>query len=79
MSFIPYGSDDFDDPVKGYKISDLDSSGDIKYFGYIDKDARWYIMKLTEMTARYAKGDNGYDAAWGNRASLAYYNFEIIF
>lgn len=86
MAFITYGrgQDAESELLKGYKISDMESIGNPSvpnphYFGYVNKDCEWYIMKLTNITARYAKGDSDYDANWALRASLTYYNFQDIF
>ena len=68
-----------DDPTFKYKITDIDSAGDTKYFGYTDKDANWYIRQLTGTTSRYVKGSSGYTTAWTNRATQSYDYFYTIF
>lgn len=56
--------DDQADPTRKYKISNVDTGGDPKYFGYLDKDGNWYIMKLTGKKGLYAKGISGYSDNW---------------
>ena len=53
-----------DDPTAKYKITNIDSSGDTKYFGYLDRDGNWYIMKLTATQGLYAKGTSNYLSNW---------------
>lgn len=56
------------DLTSRYKISDIASP----YFGYLDADGAWYIMKLSAGEARYVKGATGYAAAWAGKAGLSY-------
>lgn len=86
MAFLAYGRgiDPDAELIKGYKISDIDSTGqpteaNPHYFGYVNADCQWYIMKLGNVTARYARGEEDYDANWAIRESLTYYNFQEIF
>jgi hypothetical protein len=67
------------DSLKNYHISDLDEDGSTQYYGYVDKDANWYIMQKTDTTARYFKGDSNYTTNWGNRGTLGYDYFYTIF
>jgi len=63
-----------------YHISDIDTSGNPMYFGYVDPTVNWYIMQLntTTGTSRYCKGSSGYTSAWGARASQFYdYFFNV--
>lgn len=64
-----------------YKISDMDTSSDPSYFGYIDKDGNWYITELTESTGevRYCKGSSDYSTNWTSRASLTYDLYNNVF
>jgi hypothetical protein len=61
-----------EDLTAKYKISDIDDSGTIKYFGYTDKDGNWFIMSLTSTEVRFVKGTSGYTTSWTGRAGLAY-------
>ena len=64
------------DPLSKYKITDLDDAG---YYGYTDKDGDWYIMSLIANQARYIKGDSNYTTSWTGRAGLSYNYFNLIF
>jgi hypothetical protein len=69
-------------PLDGYNISDIDDSGTIRYFGFINKDGAWYILQedTTNSTIRYRVGDSSYLAAWGVRASGSSYSlFNDVF
>jgi len=69
-------------PIKdsGYKISDLDMAESPFYFGYVTSLGAWYILKLTDTQARYAKGTTGYSTAWGNRkTSVSYDYYDVVF
>lgn len=69
------------DPTAFYKISDIDSSGDPAYYGYVKADGGWYIMRYSESSgqARYVKGSADYSTNWTNRASLSYSRFDEVF
>jgi len=86
MAFLTYGRGQ--DPVatllKDYHVSDMDGTGNPSvqnphYFGYVNKDCNWYVSKVTNVTVRYAKGNDEYDANWANRENLTYHNFQDIF
>ncbi|OGE25573.1 hypothetical protein A3C32_03555 [Candidatus Daviesbacteria bacterium RIFCSPHIGHO2_02_FULL_41_14] len=68
-------------PTDGYKISQIDDSGTASYYGFIDKDGRWFIMKDDGSgNYRYVKGGSDFTTNWGNRAtSLTYNYFDVIF
>lgn len=67
--------------IASYKVSDMDTSGDPMYFGYLSEQGRWYILELnlTNGTFRYEKGDSAYTTAWTNRASGSYDYFDNVF
>ena len=70
--------------LSAYKISDLDTKNNPteqnpSYYGYVDVNGQWYITRLTNTSARYARGETDYETNWANRTSLTYYNFENIF
>jgi len=67
------------DPTKPYKITDIATVGEAQYFGYVNHSGGWYIMKLTETGARYAKGSDNYLTSWGNKLILDYDYFYNIF
>jgi len=62
-----------------YYISDIDDASDPKYYGFLDKDGNWYILKETSGTYRYEHGSANYTTNWTNRASLTYNYFDVEF
>ncbi len=68
-------------PSERFKISDLDDSGSLQYYGYLDESGRWYIMRFDTSTKelRYARGESDYGTGWTDRASLTYGYFNNIF
>lgn len=72
-----------DDPLTGYRISDRDSDGSdgYNYFGYLDANGGYYIMReqLSNGAYRYSKGAADYESAWTNRANQTYGYFSIVF
>lgn len=70
-------------PVDGYVVSDKDDDASPNYYGYVNADGYWYIMKETVSagadTYRFAKGTSGYTTNWTNRASLSYDYFYTVF
>ncbi len=67
-------------PTDGYKITNVDDSSPA-YYGFVDKTARWFIMKedSSSGTYRYTKGTTNFASNWTNRASLTYDYFNVIF
>lgn len=56
-----------------YVISDIDTEDQNEsYFGYVSKEGRWIIKKVTDSSVRCARGVSGYEEAWGNRKNLIY-------
>ncbi len=64
-------------PIAGYQPSDKDEASTAKYYGFVDGNANWYIMKwdTSADTFRYVFGTTGYTTAWSNRASETYTYF----
>jgi len=61
-----------------YDLSDMDSAGVTKYYGYVDQNENWYIEEVTDTSIRYKKGSGDYVINWTNRADPPYsYYFEI--
>jgi hypothetical protein len=62
--------------LAGYKVSDIDTSTNTQYFGFIDYNGNWYIIQYntTANTIRYAAGSasNTYSTNWTNRTTLTY-------
>lgn len=70
------------DPISDrFAASDLDESGDPKYYGFLAANGNWYIMESSDSagTFRYCYGESGYSAAWTGRAGLTYGLFSVIF
>jgi hypothetical protein len=70
-----------DGTIGEYRINDLDESGATKYYGFTDRYGNWYILQMTDTTARYARGDSNtnYTQAWANRTSLSYNYYHEVF
>lgn len=65
--------------VSGYEISEIDDANPT-YFGFIDKDGKWYIMKETDSGSfRYARGQNNFSVNWATRDKLSYGYYNKIF
>lgn len=67
------------DPFIRYKAADEYDDGvstNVKYYGFVDPEGHWYIIKndpsSNPKTYRYAFGSNNYATNWSNRASLTY-------
>lgn len=69
-----------------YHVADIDESTvGPNYFGFLDKEANFYIIKITisgnTQTVRYirSKGLESYQTLWADRANLTYkYPSEIL-
>lgn len=65
-----------------YGVSEIDD-GDPAYYGFVDKDGGWYILKEDEtegdFSYRYAKGDSDFSSNWSNRTGLFYQYFDQVF
>lgn len=71
-------------PLDGYNISDMDTSGATQYFGFLNKDNAWYILKIGEDNSiRYARGATNYSTlvtgAWVTRSGQSYGAFGDVF
>lgn len=75
------GGSGSDDPLEKFKISDIDDASNPKYYGFIDRDGHWYILKedTTAKTYRYAAGPIDYSTNWTGRAALTYDLFNNVF
>ena len=67
-------------PTDGYKISEVDD-GTPAYYGFINKDGAWYIMKETDTGSYlYVRGDNDFSGGWAIHATREDYDtFDQIF
>jgi uncharacterized membrane protein len=68
-------------PTSGYRISEIDDSDDTTYYGFINADNGWFIMKEDSETSsfRYAKGDSNFPSNWDSRENLKYDYFYNVF
>lgn len=67
--------------IEGFNVSEVDTAGNIKYYGFLDRNGTWIIMceNTTAGTFRYATGGSGYSANWAGRAGLTYSLFSEVF
>lgn len=67
-------------PTDGYTISEIDE-GIVGYFGFINKDGEWFIMKrdTDNGTFRYTKGKSDFPGNWKMRENLKYDYFHNVF
>lgn len=74
------GGDTSSLPTEGYKVSEIDS-GDDSYYGFINSQGAWYIMKEDSETGsfRYIKGPVDFAKNWENRSSLEYKYYHQVF
>lgn len=66
-------------PTDGYSISEIDDSGTDAYYGFVNKDGGWFILKDSNGIYRYSKGSSSFSTNWTDRASLTYDYFNVIF
>ncbi len=64
-----------------YKISEIDEKNSVTYYGFVNKEGAWYIMKEDDdnNSYRYTKGDSKFPDNWGNRQLLAYDYYSNVF
>lgn len=67
-------------PTEGYTISEIDDN-EVSYFGFINKDGGWFIMKGDTETGsfRYFKGKSNFPINWNNRENINYDYFHEVF
>jgi len=65
-----------------YKPADIVEDGSTKYYGYIAKDGKWFIMREsnTKNTTRYryASGNKGFKSAFTDRAKQEYKYYDEV-
>lgn len=72
-------------PTDGYRINQLDDTSDApnSYYGFVDKDGDWFIMKDDGSgNYRYYKktpSDDVFSVEWANRTGFTYNYFDAIF
>lgn len=67
-------------PTDGYNISEVED-GTVSYYGFINKDGNWFIMKGDNDTGsfRYVKGKSDFPGNWKKRENLKYDYFHEVF
>lgn len=69
--------------LQDFFIADKDDDATPNYFGFLNRNGEWYILKETVSagadTYRYTKGASGYTTAWTNRATEPYDYFNTTF
>lgn len=68
-------------PTDGYIISEIDDINVISFYGFINQNASWYIMRQDSGTGafRYVKGTSNFPESWTNRENLSYDYFSNVF
>jgi hypothetical protein len=66
------------DKLSKYHAADLDDDASPNYYGFVDSDGHWYILKedTTAKSYRYSAGANTYATNWTNRLTL---NYDYLF
>lgn len=67
-------------PTDGFRISEIDD-GSTPYFGFINKQGNWFIMKQDPDTGsfRYTRGESDFPKNWLDRKKLKYDYYNKIF
>ena len=69
-------------PTSGYNITQIDDSNySATYYGFVNKDKSWFIMKenLQDSSYRYARGNSDFESNWNNRENLKYDYYYNLF
>lgn len=66
---------------EGYRISEIDDEDVISYYGFINKQGSWLIMKQDSEnnSFRYSKGEKDFSKKWGGRQQLKYDYYYNLF
>lgn len=74
------------DILAGYRAADVDDDDNdatANYYGFVDTDGNWYIMKEeisgSVSTYTFTRGTTNYSANWTGRAGLTYGSFDSTF
>lgn len=63
-------------PLNNYVLAEDDSSGTTKYWGYVDVDGNWFIMRETTsneiVSYRFTKGVSDFATNWASRTTESY-------
>jgi len=68
-------------PTDGYAVSQLDTDASPAYYGFVNKNGAWYIMKEnSDGSYVYVKGSSGFTGEWATRGTRTDYDtFDQIF
>lgn len=70
-------------PTDGYKITETDDSDpNYSYYGFVDKNGKWFIMREGNGAYRYTKGDSDFAHNWSDHKvspTIPYNYFDVIF
>jgi len=65
-------------PTDGYGIMNTDTTATPYYYGFVNKDGAWYIIKeVGDGSFLYSKGSSSYP--WSSRASQTYAAYDTTF
>lgn len=69
------------EPTEGYKVTEISTDESSYYYGFVNKDGNWYIMREdpNEGSFRYVKGDINFSSGWKKREGLKYDYFHNVF
>ena len=62
-------------PTDGYRIAELDDSTPA-YYGFINKDGAWFIMRDNNGTYKYITGSTGFSSAWSGKGDEPEINWQ---
>lgn len=66
-------------PTDGYSITEIDDAGTDAYYGFVNKDGAWFILKDSNGIYRYSKGSSSFSTNWTDKESLTYDYFNVVF
>lgn len=79
---VPKATEAKQDPTAKYNIANTDTASTVQYFGFLDKDGNWYVLKNNGAGIyTYCSGlvASPYATAWTGRAGLTYVTFDNAF
>lgn len=68
-------------PADGYKISEVDEQDQFRYFGFVNQNGAWLVMRqdANDNTFRYIKGSSNFPGNWRDREKLKYDYYYNLF
>lgn len=67
-------------PTDAYGITEIDDSAIPSYYGFVNKEGAWYILREDSSNSyRYAKGNSNFSSNWTSRAGLSYDYYHNVF